>query len=116
MQLSKSNLPPLPAPKQHHGLNSATFKQPPIDGSLLIPEMFDWHATHSPKHPLFVYPDDDGQVKTIKWAEAARAIHRAGHWLLSLVEEAAVPPVDSRPLFAIVANSGMILLSFAENP
>lgn len=109
MQPNKSDLPPLPPPKQQHGLTSATFKMPPVDGSMLVPEMYDWHATHSPEHPLFIYPDNDGQVKTIKWAEATRAIHRAGRWLLSLVKETATSSVEEKPLIAILCNSGASL-------
>lgn len=100
---SKHALPSLPPPKQQHGLNSATFKQPPVDGSMLVPEMYDWHATHSPYHPLFTFSEDDGTVRTITWAEATPAIHRAGRWLLSLTVDTIT---EKKPLIAILAGSG----------
>lgn len=75
----------------------------------LIPEMYDWHASHSPEHPLFIYPEDDGRVETTTWATAAHAIHLAGHWLLSLVgtPASASNNTDARPLVAILANAGI---------
>lgn len=47
---------PIPTP---HGQNTPTFHPPPLDGSLSIPEIFEFHAEHSPEHPVFIY--DDGR-------------------------------------------------------
>lgn len=112
MQSPESVLPPLPSPTQKHGVSSATFEQPPVDGSLMIPEIYDWHASHSPEHPLFIYPEDDGHIEMITWAIATRAIHSAGRWLLSLVRNTAFAPnVNTRPLVAILANAGTLISS-----
>ena len=97
---------PLPTPTQPHGLHSLTFKQPPVDGSMMVPEMYDWHAKHSPEHPLFVYPGEDGEVKTIKWGAAIRALHRAGRWLNGFVNGNSMTNTSDGPLIAILANSG----------
>ena len=70
-------VPIAPAPKTQ-ALASSTFVPPPLDGSLTIAEMWDWHAEHSAKHPAFEYSDDDGNVTTIYWPEACAAVHRAG--------------------------------------
>ncbi|KAI0319695.1 hypothetical protein OF83DRAFT_753385 [Amylostereum chailletii] len=42
----------IPPPSDHH--------------SLTIPELLDWQAEHNPDHPLFVYQDDQGQVRSIR--------------------------------------------------
>lgn len=60
------------------GANSSTFQPPPLDGTLNVPELFAYHATNSPNHPLFVYADDNKDIKTIYYPEAYRAIRRAG--------------------------------------
>lgn len=54
---------------------------PPLDGSLTFPELFDYNATHSPRHPLFRYNDpDNGGFRTIFWEEGVAAFHTAGHY------------------------------------
>ncbi|KAH9911161.1 uncharacterized protein B0H18DRAFT_945218, partial [Fomitopsis serialis] len=67
----------LPAPPSTHGLSSTTFRPPPLDGSLTLPELCDWHGEHSANHRLFVYAEDDGTVKNILWSSASQAIRRA---------------------------------------
>lgn len=67
-------LPPLP---DTQALTTKTFKKPPLDGSLSVPEIYDWHYINSPEHPLFVYSDSQGEVKSILWPEAVRGVHTA---------------------------------------
>ena len=70
-------------PQRNQALRSNTFQLPPLDGSLTLPELFDWHGQHSSEHPLFEYFDDgesgdeSGKVCTITWGETARAVRRA---------------------------------------
>lgn len=66
-------------------LNSTTFKAPPLeDESLTLPELYDWQLSHSPNHPLFIFDEAPGKLKTIYWAEAVRGFHRAAHYVASL--------------------------------
>lgn len=65
--------PPLP---HTQALNSETFRPPPLDGSLTVPELYDWHLSNTPHHPLMEYVEEDGSIRTILWPEAVRAIHR----------------------------------------
>ncbi|TDL17736.1 acetyl-CoA synthetase-like protein [Rickenella mellea] len=96
------NLPPLP---RTHAVTSTTFKAPPLDGSLTLPEIYDWQRDHSPKHPLFVYTRTDNHDRTeICWDEAVKAIHRAAHWVTSHAGPASTPP----PVVAIFAASEAI--------
>ncbi|TFK37074.1 hypothetical protein BDQ12DRAFT_221196 [Crucibulum laeve] len=59
---------------------STTFTPPPLDGSLSLPEIFDYHASQSPHHPLFVY-EENGLVEVITWSHAVRAIHTAARYI-----------------------------------
>ena len=93
-------LPPVP---RTQALTSTTFRPPPLDGSLAIPELWDWHYEHSPQHPLFIYSDDEGTATTITWREACRAIHQAGHIARRLVLQ---DGLSTRPTFAILAGNG----------
>ncbi len=103
-------IPPLP-PTQC--LNTTTFTQPKLDGSLSVPELYDWHLEHSPNHPLFVFSDEQGIPTTIYWPEAARAVHRAGHLVRSLVhDDTSKTAQPSKPrVLAVLAATGMFVLT-----
>ncbi|KZT28667.1 acetyl-CoA synthetase-like protein [Neolentinus lepideus HHB14362 ss-1] len=95
--------PPLP-PTQ--AINSPTFKPPPLDGTLTLPEIYDWHYRNTPKHPLFLYPDGDGTVHEILWPSAVRAIHQVGYILRPKVGNPMTQ--DGRPIVAVLAASDTI--------
>ncbi|KAJ7640716.1 hypothetical protein DFH06DRAFT_1429524 [Mycena polygramma] len=87
------------------GLSSSSFKQPSLDGSLLLPEILDHHAQHSPDHPLFVYTDKDNTVHTIPWTRAAKAFLRVAHIAHTRV---AVASPGSHPVVAVLASADQI--------
>lgn len=90
-------------------LNSSTFKAPPLgDKSLSLPDFYEWQYQNSPTHPFFVYEDGPGKVTTIAWAEAARGIHRAAHFVASRVPpEDATAALEGRPIvIAALAATG----------
>ncbi|KAF7353828.1 Acetyl-CoA synthetase-like protein [Mycena venus] len=83
------------------GLSSSTFRPPPVDGSLLLPEIFDHHGESSPNHPLFRYVDAEGVVKTITWSHAVQGFHKAAHITR---QQVGIEPTDTlRPVVGIVA-------------
>ncbi|KAJ6459713.1 hypothetical protein C8R47DRAFT_1028048 [Mycena vitilis] len=84
------------------GLSSSTFKPPPLDGSLLLPEILDHHAQHSPDHPIFVYADKDKSVHAIPWSRAAKAFLKVAH--IAHTRVGAASP-GSRPVVAILAST-----------
>lgn len=91
-------------------LNSSTFRTPPLqEQELTLPELYDWHLYHSPSHPLFIFSDGAGKIRTIPWEEAVRAIHRAAHFVSSRVEHNDAS-FESRPIVAVLAATGL----FAE--
>ncbi|KAI0343217.1 acetyl-CoA synthetase-like protein [Trametopsis cervina] len=96
------NLPPI-AESQISG--HGTFATPPLDGSLCVSDMQDWHYIHSPEHPVFIYANDDGHITTIKWAEVTRAIHRTGHIVRNIVQQY---NQEGRPVIAVLAASNTI--------
>ncbi len=66
-------LPFPPIPKTQ-ALSSSTFKHPPLDGSLNLPEIYEWNVQNNPNHPVFVFPDSDGKERLILWPEFFSAI------------------------------------------
>ena len=83
-------LPLLDLPRTQ-ALSSKTFRPPPLDGSMTIAELYDWHLQNTPEHPLFVFADDSGQNHTILWPEVVRAVHGAGRRIRSM----ATPGLDT---------------------
>ncbi|KAJ7912191.1 hypothetical protein B0H13DRAFT_2008004 [Mycena leptocephala] len=58
----------IPAPPHSQALSSATFTPPPLDGSLTIAQVYDWHFQNTPTI-------DYGSARTIFWPEAVQAIY-----------------------------------------
>ncbi|PBK62268.1 NRPS-like enzyme [Armillaria solidipes] len=75
----------LPTPQ---GVSSPTFKPPPLDGSLTVPELFDYNGFHSAKHTLFRYDGpDNGEFRSITWEEGVAAFHVAGHYFREHIDD-----------------------------
>ncbi|KAJ3481757.1 hypothetical protein NLI96_g7439 [Meripilus lineatus] len=107
MSQTSYKIVPIPPFPQTQGLTTKTFTLPPLDGSMTMPEIYDFHLKSSPDHPLFVFPEDDGTERVINWAEAVRAFHRAGHIVHShfdLKRQEGSPP----PIVAILSAADLI--------
>lgn len=103
------DMKPIPPPPPTQVLSSKTFRAPPLDGSLSIPEMYNWHMKNTPNHPLLEYADEDGTVKTILWPEATKAVHRAARIIrqkMGCHPEECPDTSQSPPVVAIVAAIG----------
>jgi acyl-CoA synthetase (AMP-forming)/AMP-acid ligase II len=89
----------------------SSWSPPPVDGSLTVPEIFDWHYEHNPDHISFVYPDGDGSPKQITMKEAVRAMHRAGRYYTQKFTDLGYPPdIHNAPVIAIYAATGVSML------
>ncbi|KZT01340.1 acetyl-CoA synthetase-like protein [Laetiporus sulphureus 93-53] len=96
----------LPKPPQTQARTSTTFCPPPLDGSLTLPEIFDWHLDHTPDHRLFLFAKDDGSIRTIYWPEGVRAIYAGAKVIKDHV--GANVQNDDVPIVAILAPSDAI--------
>ena len=96
---------PIRPPPCNQALTSTTFKVPPLDGSLTLSQIYDWHYEHSPEHPVFEYADDDGKVHILKMKDIVPAIHR-GARLVQAAFETHTPAPTKKPVVGILAGSG----------
>ena len=96
---------PIAVPPRNQALHSTTFQLPPLDGSLTLPQIYDWHLEHSPKHPILEHVDPDGNVQTVEMAELVYAVHRAARRVQAGVQ---AQPHNStkRPVVSVLAASG----------
>lgn len=102
--------PMFPCPQ---ATSSTTFKSPPLDGSLTIPEIYDFHLQRNGNHPLFVYDGEDGSAKTVLWRQAVQAIYTAAWNVKSLIQTPPAP--DNVPVVAILAVTGQSLILSSTN-
>jgi hypothetical protein len=96
----------LPLDHEVHALSpDCAFTLPPRDGSLTLPEIFDFHYERNPNHPLFVYANTGG-VTNVLYSDVVPALHRAAR----LIADVAGIDLDADPAsfstIAIMANSG----------
>lgn len=86
-----------------------TFALPPLDGSLTLPDLYEWHSKNSPNHPLFVYEDEPGRLRTILYGGFIHGLDRAARLCTKFVGTKAIQeggvnaPV---PVVSIVGNLG----------
>lgn len=98
----------LPPPPQTQAHFSSTFKAPPLDGTLTIAQIYDWHFLNTPNHPLFVYARDDGSTRTIYWPEAVRAVYAGAKFLRDRFKWTA--GTGEMPVVGVLASSGLCQL------
>ncbi|KAJ6464064.1 hypothetical protein C8R45DRAFT_1025143 [Mycena sanguinolenta] len=96
----------LPPPPQTQALRSSTFTPPPLDGTLTIAQIYDWHFKHTPLHRLFVYARADGSIREIHWPEAVQAIYTGAHILRNRFQW--IARTGEMPVVAILASSDTI--------
>jgi hypothetical protein len=91
-----------------HGSASTTFKLPPLDRSLTIPEIFDWQGEHSPNHLFFVHASGPGDKTGITFKQGVDGVHRVGRMLTDRLLKLGIAPADKDgPVIALLAASGM---------
>lgn len=103
---------PLPPHPNNQALNSKTFKVPPIDGTLVGAEIYDWQLKNSPEHHVLEYLDDDGNVKSLRFCEIGPAIHRAARSIRKLMGASLVDPLkeeERKTVIGLVAAAGVFL-------
>lgn len=111
----------LPTPQAQ---NCPTFRPPPLDGTILVPELFGWNAEHNPDHPLFVFADGpQGEMRTIRYPEAFRIIKRAAKIVKARCgryesgsEGNGLEKAQTGPVLGILANAGTFLPWCPEHP
>ncbi|KAF4596122.1 hypothetical protein EYR38_007496 [Pleurotus pulmonarius] len=82
------------------------FQVPPVDGSLTIPEIWDWHSEHNPTHAAFEYEAHKGGVTTVSYRDVVSAAHEAARILSAAIGS---NPGDAiKPRIAIVAATDTI--------
>ncbi|KAJ8073162.1 hypothetical protein PM082_020031 [Marasmius tenuissimus] len=86
------------------------FHRPPLDGSLSIAEIYDWHRENNPHHPIFVYAagTHDEDVNKVTYSQFSDAYHRAGSLLAGVFDIDPNGARDDYPVVAILSTADTI--------
>ncbi|KAJ8690287.1 hypothetical protein PTI98_011728 [Pleurotus ostreatus] len=99
----------LPPPRQVHGLDPKwNYQFPPMDGSLTMSELYDFHYENNPEHPVFKYANRAGDIVTLAYDKVVPAIHNAGRYVANAVGVQLGGGSQDKPVVAIVASSDTI--------
>lgn len=83
-----------------------TFVSPPTDGTLCLPQIFDYNGLHSGSHPFFVF-NSQAREKVLTWAQAANAVRCVACRVLTDTSGSLNPSyVPDAPPVAILGHSG----------
>ncbi len=81
---------------------------PPLDGSISVPELYDFHYRHNPHHPVFVYTNaDTDELTHVRYSELVPAAHRAGWYVTKTTNFNHSADMNVRPVVAVLAATGM---------
>lgn len=58
-----------------HGNLSKTFQSPPLNGTLCLAQMIDWHGANSPNHVWATFMGQNG-LRHVTWKRLQQAAHR----------------------------------------
>lgn len=83
----------------------SNFTTPPLDGSLTIPEIYDWHYKHNPNYPVFKYADGHN-VKHLLYSDLVPAAHRAGRYIAAVTNLDVNADRSTYPIVALLSTAG----------
>ncbi|KIY43241.1 acetyl-CoA synthetase-like protein [Fistulina hepatica ATCC 64428] len=89
------------------------FQAPPIDGSLSVPQIYDWHLIHNVHYPVFLYQSEDGGAKkdvVLTYGHVVPAAHEAGRYISRATGVSIDPSVKLKPVIAVMSASDSITL------
>lgn len=88
----------------------SNYKLAPWDGSLTLPEIYDWHLTHNPRKSLFIYENQPVGYAHLTFQEIIPASHHAASWVASAISVPLNAVPTNTPPVAIIATSGQCRL------
>jgi hypothetical protein len=88
-------------------LYSKSFLNPPLDGTITIPETIEFHWQHNADLPVYVFHEEGkhtNDITEITYLEFGRASHRVAN-----VMKCKFPSVTGRPVIAFMALTDTLL-------
>ncbi|KAF8995049.1 hypothetical protein BDQ17DRAFT_1430659 [Cyathus striatus] len=94
----------LQIPKTFSSNPKFNFHIPPLDGSLTVPQIYDWHLEHNADYPFFTFYSE-GQHTTLAYSSVVPAMHRAAKLASSFDRNDNARPIET---IAILSSSDTV--------
>jgi len=88
-------------------LYSKSFVNPPLDGTITLPETIEFHWQHNANLPTYVFHEqgkDTNDITEITYLEFGRASHRVANFMNDKF-----PSITGRPVVAFMALTDSLL-------
>ncbi|KAJ7482012.1 hypothetical protein FB451DRAFT_1237794 [Mycena latifolia] len=85
------------------------YTLPPADGSLSLLQIFEFHATTNPDHPLFRYDSPTGGYGQITWHQAVKLFDKTAQIIRRRLGGGTTVDCTPPPVVGILAATGSIL-------
>jgi hypothetical protein len=85
--------------------NPWKYLTPPLDGSLTVSELYDFHYEENPDHPVFVYANQSGLTR-LAFGQVVPASYIAARFIAKALALDLESPDHSRPTVGILAMTG----------
>jgi hypothetical protein len=101
-------IPVLTPPTKVHARNpDCNFTLPPLDASLTLPEIYDFHYKSNPDHHVFIYSNGCGGVAHLNFSNVVPAADRAAQYVAHIANVDLDAESSFFPSIAILATSGV---------
>ena len=97
--------------RTQQGTDSPTWTRPGFYGGSTIPELYEFHAEHSPDHPVIIYQDGERTTQTLRFKDVFRAARKVASTTLCDTQKGS--PGSSSSIIGILASLGVFTLTFA---
>lgn len=87
------------------------FALPPLRSFFTLPDLFEWHSQNSSDHPLYVFEDKPGELRTVYWREAIHGLNRAARLSADAVGQEMKGDAMHPRVIAILASLGSFIWS-----
>lgn len=105
-----------PSRRPHATKPDCGFVLPPLDGSLSLAQIYDFHYRHNANYTVFIHPTASGDQVELTYKAVVPAIHQAAR----LAAEIAGLNLDAKPqnipAIAVLAASGKLSRQLPSNP
>ncbi|KAG6877702.1 hypothetical protein C0993_004912 [Termitomyces sp. T159_Od127] len=78
----------------------------PPNGSLYVPELYDWQYLHNPTRTAFLYSHRESDIQTITYKELIPAIHQAARLVADIIGIDIYDDRANYPIIAILSAAG----------
>ncbi|KAM5541058.1 hypothetical protein V8D89_005369 [Ganoderma adspersum] len=88
--------------RTQQGTRTPTWTRPRFYGGSTIPELYQFHAEHSPDHPVIIYQDEERTSQTLRFKDVFRAARKVASTTLHSIQEGS--PRGSSAIIGILAS------------